>query len=121
MGRDFFAETLTVIVKKHQLFNKMLTFLLTFTFLFAISFFYVHIFLISPTRYQISIKNLVLWFVALPLNLFYTVYGKRYCVVFPPATIVKFFLLTKLFRTFWCACFCYFCQSDCEHKAKRII
>lgn len=63
------------MVKNHKLVNMLLIFSLIFTFLFAMSFFYVNIFFISPFNYKVSVNNFLLWFVALPSNAIYLNYG----------------------------------------------
>ena len=55
--------------------NKLLVLSLTFTFLFVMTFFYVHIFLLSPFTYEVSVRNLLVWFAALPPNVIYLNYG----------------------------------------------
>ena len=62
-------------MKNQKLVNVLLIFSLTFTFLFSMIFFYVNIFFISPFNYKVSVNNFLLWFVALPLNVIYLVYG----------------------------------------------
>lgn len=66
------------ILKNHQLVNKLLVLSLTFTFLFVMTFFYVHIFLLSPFTYEVSVRNLLVWLVALPPNVIYLNYGTKY-------------------------------------------
>ena len=70
------------VVKNHALANRLLSFSLTFTFLLAMTFFYVHIFFISPINYKFLLNNVFMWFVALPLNIFYMNYGNFVFILF---------------------------------------